>query len=215
MLKEALVRLQTLCTVTERDVTPWQKIDKGPMHFRIKAYDLEGIGRMSIVTMRAMFGLMKMETIVLTPLEKDMPLLSYDLIQAAGNDVLLLELYDTQLQPAAYPAMDAVKAAYVHLPDNDLGSKWYDHLKLSPTLSKKGRKLANAYAPLCLEWLDAYIAQLAEAPECDRSEKQEKVRAYVDGLFANGGPSTDQFRKLIGDQAARGLFGRFIFSSED
>ncbi len=215
MLDHALNELRKLTTVTERDVTPWQRIDKGPMHFRIKAYDLTDIGRMSVITMKAMFGLMRMDTLVLTPLDKDMPLLSYDLIRAMGNDTLLLELYDTQLSPADYPAMDAVKARYAHLPDNDLGQKWYDHLKLSPTLSKKGKKLAAQYGPLCTAWFDAYMAQLADAPSCDRAAKQARVREYVDGLFANGGPSTDQFRKLLGEAAARELFGRFVFSSEE
>ncbi len=215
MLNYALERLGTLCTVTERDVTPWQKIDKGPLHFRIRAYEAEGIGRMSVITMKSMLGLLKMETLVFTPLEKDMPLLSYDLVRAMGEDTLLLELYDTQLTPAKYSEMNAVKRQYTSLPDNHLGKKWYDHLKLSPTLSKKGKKLAKQYEPLCKAWFDAYLTQLASAPACDRAAKQAKVREYVDGLFANGGPSTDQFKNLIGDEAARTLFGKFVFSSED
>ncbi len=215
MQNYVLEKLRAICRVTERDVSPWQKIDKGPLHFRISAYELEGIGRMSVITMKAMLGLLKMDTVVITPLEKDMPLMSYDLVRAMGEDTLLLELYDTQLAPAKYGAMNAIKKQYTALPDNCLGKKWYDHLKLSPTLSKKGKKLAKQYEPLCHAWFDAYLTQLTEAPACDRTKKQAKVRAYVDGLFANGGPSTDQFKNLIGEDAARKLFGQFVFSSED
>ena len=96
------------------------------MRFSICAYDLPGVGALSTVSMTAMLGLMRMETLVLTPLERDAPLLSCDLVRVAGRDTLLLELYDTQLAPIDTAALGAVKAAYAALPDHDLGTHWYD-----------------------------------------------------------------------------------------
>lgn len=207
-----LDRAGELGTVTKRDVSPWEVIHKGAIKFDIEAYEIAGTGYLSVIRMNAMLGLMKMDTVVFTPALKDAPLFSYDMIRVLGNDTLLLELYDTQLCAVDMSAVDEVKARYAHLPDNDLGEHWYDHLKLSPTLSKKGKKLAKAYAPLCREWFDAYLEVVRSAADCDREEKQAKVAEYVDGLFEHGGPSTDQFKKLIGDEEAKMLFHRFVFS---
>lgn len=212
-LAYVLERAGQLGAVTKRDVSPWEVIHKSAMKFRVEAYEISGIGYLSVIRMSAMLGLMKMDTAVLTPVCKDAPLFSYDIIHALGNDTLLLELYDTQLQAVELGGMDAVKARYAHLPDNDLGKHWYDHLKLSPTLSKKGKKLTEAYEPLCREWFDAYLEVVRGANDCGREEKQAKVAEYVDGLFEHGGPSTDQFKKLIGEEEAKALFHKFVFSS--
>lgn len=213
-LDYVLDQAKRLGMVTKRDVSPWQVIHKKGMKFHVESYEIRGIGYLSVIRMNAMLGLMKMDTAVLTPVSKDAPLFSYDIIHVLGNDTLLLELYDTQLQAVDVSGVDAVKKRYAHLPDNDLGKHWYDHLKLSPTLSKKGKKLTEAYGPLCREWFDAYLTVVRNASECDRSAKQTRVAEYVDGLFEHGGPSTDQFKKLIGADEAKNLFHRFVFSSK-
>lgn len=63
--------------------------------------------------------------------------------------------------------------------------------------------------------LELYSTQLADiAVPCDRAEKQAKVRDYTNGLLTNGGPATDQFRKLFGEEVTVELFTKYIFSSE-
>ena len=106
-------------------------------------------------------------------------------------------------------------AAYAALPDHDLGTHWYDPLKLPPSLAKRGRKLWAQAAPLADAYLAAYLDLLSAAPPCARAEKQARVRAYVDGLLQNGGPSTDQFKKLIGAEQTAALFRQVIFRAED
>ena len=133
-------------------------------------------------------------------------------INAMGNETLLLELYDTQLAAADLSALNNVKSNFAHLPDHDLGTHWYDHLKLAPSLAKKGKKLSYDYQTLCNNYFLAYLSLLSSAPSCDRLAKQAKVREYTNGLLTNGGPSTDQFKKMIGDEATKDLFTRFIFS---
>lgn len=200
--------------VKERNLGTYSDIKKKGMHFYISGYELKDIGYISTLRMSAMFGLMKMRMLVFTPLNIDAPLFSYDYINSMGNETLLLELYDTQLQPAGLSALEKVKAAYQYLPDHDLGSHWYDHLKLAPSLAKKGKKLTEDYQKLCNDYFQAYLTLLGSAPACDRSAKQNKVREYTNGLLTNGGPSTDQFKKMIGDEATKDLFTRFIFSSD-
>jgi hypothetical protein len=69
-----------------------------------------------------------------------------------GNETLMLELYSTQLSNIDVSSLDKIKVGYTHLPDHDLGSHWYDHLKMSPTLAKRGKKLKADYQKLCEEF---------------------------------------------------------------
>lgn len=201
-------------TVKERNIGAYAVMKKNGMKFNISAYEIEGIGNMSYFTMSAMLGLMKMQTVVFTPLTVDAPLFSFDYINAMGNETLMLELYSTQLGDIDVSSLDEIKARYHALPDHDLGSHWYDHLKMSPTLAKKGKKLTEDYKKLCEEFFRGYVTVLSTAAPCERGPKQEKVREYTNGLLNNGGPATDQFRKLFGEEATVELFTKYIFSSE-
>ena len=40
----------------------------------------------------------------------------------------------------------------------------------------------------------------------------EGVKPPIDGLFANGGPAVNQFKKLFGEAAAREIFEKYVFS---
>ena len=200
--------------VKNRDLGQYAVIKKKGMKFNISGYEVAGIGNISTMQMSAMFGLMKMRMLVFTPLNVDAPLFSYDYINAMGNETLLLELYNTQLNDIDVSALDAVKAGFSNLPDHDLGTHWYDHLKMSASLAKKSKKVTAEYEQLVAEYFQAYMDLLQNAPVCDRSEKQEKVREYTNGLLKNGGPSTDQFKNMIGEEATRDLFTKYIFSSD-
>ena len=68
----AVETLKARYGIAEREIGSYSEIRKSGMHFSIRAYEISGIGRMSTITMKAMFGLMRMETIVLTPLAKEM-----------------------------------------------------------------------------------------------------------------------------------------------
>ena len=214
MIDFALEKLKERCGVTERDVGDYREVKKSGMHFIIHAYDVPGIGNMSTVRMNAMLGLMKMDTVVFTPLTKDAPFFSYDLIDVLGKQTLLIELYDTCLQPCDLSGLQAVKDRAAALPDTKLEPHWYDHLRLPPSLAKKGKKLGDAFEKLLEEYFTEYLKLMDTVPACPEAEKRAKVAAYVDGLFSNGGPATDQFKKLIGEDAAKELFSRFIFASK-
>ena len=107
-------------TLTAKDVTPWQTFSGKGMKFHLQSFDWAGCACVSHLTMRAFLGLMKMETIICTPYSKDLPLFSYDLINAIGKRTLLVEVYDTQVAPADLSTMDAVKAAYSDLDDKPM-----------------------------------------------------------------------------------------------
>ena len=182
------------------------------MKFNIRSYKAEGLGHVSVMTAKGMFGLMKMDTLIVNPYEVDLPLYSYDRILAMGNDVLIVELYDTIADPDSFGMRD-VKESYTDLTERDPGEHWYDSIKLPVSISKKGKKLNTPRMnELTIEHFKAY---LAEAKPTDMiSLKQEKASAYVEGLISQGGPSTDAFKKAIGEERTAELFRNILFGTK-
>ena len=210
-----------LRTVTESfhlnaaDVGQFRKLKANGMNFQIWTFEAEGLGHVSAMTASGFLGLMKMDTLIINPTEADMPLLSYDRVHAIGNDTLIFELYDTVTGKADLTAVSEVKAAHASLPDHDLGKHWYDSIKLAESLSKKGKKPQTpAFDDLTQSYMDAYLACCKAAGPCDADAKREKASVYVEGLLSNGGPSTDVFKKALGDEATAQLFRKVLFGTE-
>ncbi len=210
-----------LRTITEQhhlegmDLGEYRKMKVSGMTFQIYAFHAEGLGHVSAMQASGFFGLMKMDTLIINPTEVDMPLFSYDRVHAMGNDTLIYEIYDTLLCDADLSALSRVKEDAKHLPDHDLGEHWYDSIKLDVSLSKKGKKLHTvAFDVVAMEYLNAYLAAAKTAAPCEGGEKLEKASVYVEGLLKNGGPSTDVFKKGIGDEKTADLFRRILFGTK-
>ena len=182
------------------------------MKFCIRRFYAEGLGAVSEMAASGFLGLMKMDTLIITPTEKDMPLFSYDRVHAMGNDTLIFELYDTLLGQTDLHALEDVKAAHAALPDHDLGKHWYDDIKLPQSLSKKGKKAQTpAFDALTEEYLDAFLSCCQAAAPTETAKKREKGSVYVEGLLTHGGPSTDVFKKAIGEDKTAQLFRYVLF----
>lgn len=197
------------------DLGEYRKMNISGMTFQVYAFYAEGLGRVSAMTASGFLGLMKMDTLIINPTDVDLPLLSYDRVHAMGNDTLIYELYDTNLGTPDLAALDAVRDAAKDLPDHDLGEHWYDSIKLRQSLSKKGKKAhKEAFDKTAMGYLQAYLNLAGTAQPCDPNRKMEKASVYVEGLLKNGGPSTDVFKKGLGEEKTGDLFRRILFGTE-
>ena len=88
------------------------------MKFQIRRFEAENLGSVSVMVAKGFFGLMKMDTLIITPTAVDMPLFSYDRVHAMGNDTLIFELYDTLLGETDLFGVEQVKKASAFLPDH-------------------------------------------------------------------------------------------------
>ena len=198
------------------NVTPGEtrRMKVSGMTFDISTYAVAGLGHVSSMIASGFFGLMKMDTLIITPTAVDMPLFSYDRVLAMGNDTLIFELYDTFLDPAQLPQLAAVKAEAGELPEHDLGEHWYDPIKLGVSLSKKGKKAHTpAFDACACKYLEAFLTEDKAAAPCPADAKREKAAVYVEGLLEHGGPSTDVFKKGIGEDATAELFRHTLFAT--
>ena len=184
------------------------------MNFTIRAFRAQGLGHVSLMQAKGFFGLMKMDTLIITPTAVDLPLLSYDRVLAMGNDTLIYELYDTLLAPADLSALEAVKQNAAALPEHDLGAHWYDSIKLPVSFAKKGKKQHTAaFDAAAMEYLRQYLACAQSAALADAQQKLEKASVYTEGLLEHGGPSTDVFKKGIGAEKTAQLFRTVLFGT--
>ena len=215
MTDRMLAIIDKVFPLTEQDCGEYKKMKVSGMNFIIRRFYAQGLGCVSAMVASGFFGLMKMDTLIITPTEKDMPLFSYDRVHAMGNDTLIFELYDTLLNSADLSALEEVKKQAAYLPDHDLGKHWYDAIKLSQSLSKKGKKAHTpGFDTTAIHYLTKYLETAQTAAACQAVPKREKASVYVEGLLKNGGPSTDVFKKGIGDEKTATLFRKVLFSTE-
>ena len=193
----------------------YERMKVSGMKFTVRRFYAQGLGNVSAMVAKGFFGLMKMDTLIITPTEKDMPLFSYDRVHAMGNDTLIYELYDTLLGDADLSSLEQVKKEAAYLPDHDLGQHWYDAIKLPVSLSKKGKKEHTpGFDATAIHYLAKYLETAATAADSEASPKREKASVYVEGLLKNGGPSTDVFQKGLGEEKTAELFRKVLFATQ-
>ena len=210
MTNQLLKILSSRYNLKEIEVKDMASLKASGMKFSIQAYKAEGLGHVSVMRGKGFFGLMKMDTLIINPCEVDLPLYSYDRIYAAGNDTLIVELYDTLAGDYSEVDLLAVKEQFKDLPERDPGEHWYDNIKLVSSISKKGKKAqSNRFDEMALQHFEAYLSDGTVAEDMDK--KQEKAASYVNGLLTNGGPSTDVFKKALGVEVTGKLFKEVLF----
>ncbi len=188
------------------------------MTFKCEAFDAEGLGHVSVMRAKGFFGLMKMDTLVIAPTKKDIPLLSYDRIYAMGNDTLIIELYDTcgEKKPDL-SHIAQVKSVFSHLPERfaegEEPKHWYDDIRLSETTSKKGKKMHRVdFDKYTVSYISEYLITNADA--CDESEKIARTGVYANGLITQGGPATDVFKAEFGEEKTGEIIRKVLFGTE-
>ena len=157
------------------------------------------------------FGLMKMDTLIINPVNIDLPLFSYDRIKAMGNDKLFLEMYDTMVTKTSMDKVAAVKESYGDVPTHEPSSAWYDDIKLPQSMFPLGKKKDSAsFDKIAQSFVKAYLE--TEAPAVtDPEAKAARIDYYVDGLLSHGGPATDVFVKKFGKEKTTELFKKCLF----
>ncbi len=107
--------------------------------------------------------------------------------------------------------LEKEKGKIADILNHDLGKHWYDSIKLAASDSKRAKKCGDRLDAQYVNMLKIYVNMLKDAPVSDADAKATKSREYVDGLFQNGGPSTDAFVKAIGMEKARDMFETVVF----
>lgn len=216
VMQQMLDKVNQTYPLSEKSAGEFANIKAKGMKFQIKQYEAKGLGNVSVMEAKGFFGLMQMDTLIVNPLQKDLPLFSYDRILAMGNDTLIIELYDTLLEKQDFSDLNIWKEENKNLPGHDLGEHWYDSIKLPESASMKGKKEhSSAFDKFTTVYFDKYLSnKAAKTTVSDVKAKTEKASVYVNGLLSNGGPSTDVFKKEFGEAKTAKLFQKILFGTE-
>ena len=185
------------------------------MAFDTESWEIQGLGHLCVMKMKAFLGAMRMETVVIAPTCVDVPLFNLDWVKAFGNETQIAELYDTQLSPWS----EECQAEFLRLRDGIAGlpdapnetAHWYDSILYPCSFHKKGKGMTEQLSRAAEDYLKAYVGQLASALACDEASKRAKVQAFAERLFAEGGPAVDQVTKLFGEQTAKRLILQHMY----
>ena len=95
----ALHALREQFTLTQKDLGSDAVLSAKGMTFTTESWEIGSIGNLCVLRMKAPLGVMRMETVIISPTHVDMPLFNIDWVKAFGTETQFAELYDTQLQP--------------------------------------------------------------------------------------------------------------------
>ena len=187
-------------------------IKKGLTSFHCETYQIKDIGNLFFIEMKAMFGLMKMDTAVITPVQKDLSFCNFDAVHAMGNDTFIFEMYRTCIEETDLSAFDTVKDKYRRCADYQAQPRWYDSWRLSAYLAKKEKGKPEVQQQMMKDCLSFYMDLLSKAPDCDADAKTEKNRAYAEKLLSEGGVAVDSMKKIIGEEKTSCLIRKFMYA---
>lgn len=201
-----IAALERNFAVRKNDIGKDARLARFGMEFRTKSFEVEGIGHLCTMRMKAFGGLMKMETVVIAPTGVDAPLFNVDWVWAFGKETLIAELYDTQLEPwpeAKQAEFEKLREKDADLEDAVSDPHWYDEILYPCSYHKVGKKRTERFNRAAEEYIGVYCAQLAELPPCDRGQKSEKVQDFARKLASNGGSAVNMMTKLFGEETAK------------
>ena len=206
MNDQVLEMLKKEFEVKQLNIGDDASLSKKGMKFNMRSFEVKDLGHLFLMDMKAMFGLMKMETAVIASETKDVPLFNIDSISAMGNKTQLVEFYDNQIDPLTEESAERymkIKESGPELEPYVSGEHWYDPILYPFSYAKKKKGNTEVFDEICRKYVAEYLEQLKTAPECDPEAKKVKTAAFAQGLLDHGGPAVDQFRKLFGEDATK------------
>ncbi|MBR5362477.1 MAG: hypothetical protein IK134_04045 [Oscillospiraceae bacterium] len=221
-ISESMQILAEHFQVTERDPAEYAQIRiYGLMKFNVKQYEIGGVGNLSVMTTN--MGFMQMLSFVITPFEKNLPLLSMDFMYFPGSRKTYTEVYDLVADkdaPEYQTVLETMNGlsetgkALADLPRGEL--PWYDHLltvKLYKTGSAKQDETIHAlFCDAVSRYADA-ADTLEPLSEEEKAVKAQLTQQYSDDLIEKGGVSTDVFKKALGPEKTKDFFDKVFFGN--
>ncbi len=201
--------------LTKRDVGKDAVLRKKGVKLSVEVYDIEEAGRLCILRVKAPFGIVRSEAVVISANKRDMPLFNADWFSIFGRETQICELYDVQTAPYPQERLDEfgrIKERDSAIKDMETEPHWYDDLLYPCSYHKKGGA-SERFTDAVFAYLRTYIAQLSSAPECDPLAKQEKINEFAERLLAEEGPAVSMIKGTFGDEAAETIIVGYMYGN--
>ena len=174
--------------LTKNDVGADSRLKARGTTLETESYQVSGFGHLCILRMRAMMGMMKMETVVMASYEIEMPLLNLDWVQAMGKETQIIEYYDDRVE-----AFDKT---------------------LIKSFKDSGKGKTDEFNQTVAEELAAFVKQMKTAEAAPLADKASRVKRYAEALFHANGPAVSQIVKLFGEETSRRLVVKHMYGGQ-
>ena len=173
------------------------------MRFRLEQYEAEGLGNLCVLRTRAMLGLMKLVTVVVTPnTGRNVPFLLIDTMDMGKKHLCYVEYYDCTAEGADRDLLLAAGAPYADIENYAERPAWYAGERMKGSLIKTGDR--TRLEQMALDALAAYREQAAAAPA--KEENLAGLRAFQQRMVQEGNPSTAALTRTLGKEGAEAFF---------
>lgn len=187
MINKIMEEIKSRYSCKKKDAGVFAKVVIDGANFVIEAYDVAGVGRVATVTMKRLVGFWDMQSLIITPYEKDMPIYYMNRHREKGNYIYRTEVFDTQFETVDLSSLDAVVEQYAQIADEPQNERWYDEKKLHSAVKKVPKAKKEELTPLIWEHVRAYLDLLDKAPTVKAAEKKKKTTVFVDELSKQSG----------------------------
>ena len=199
------------------DIGEFKKLTAyGVISFNSEIYHIKDLGILSILTSN--LGFMQLFTLQIVPFEKDLPLLTVDIMYMFNKRIFFIEIYDLMLdnKNAEYKSflnqVEEVKKNFSEFENFKTKENWYTQL-LSGLLSKKYTiKDEQKFVELLNKITTMFIEYSIKEKKIENLEKKVAlVEGFGNKLVDKSGISTDMFKSLFGVDRTRKYLGNVLF----
>ena len=199
------------------DIGEFKKLTAyGVISFNSEIYHIKDLGILSILTSN--LGFMQLFTLQIVPFEKDLPLLTVDIMYMFNKRIFFIEIYDLMLdnKNAEYKSflnqVEEVKNNFSEFENFKVKENWYTQL-LSGLLSKKYTiKDEQKFVELLNKIITMFIEYSIKEKKIENLEKKVAlVEGFGNKLVDKSGISTDMFKRLFGVDRTRKFLGNVLF----
>ena len=187
------------------------------MDFDIQQYEVEGYGNLSIMKTD---GVQQMSTIVLTPFNKDLPLISTDYMFMGESRISYIEFYGLGINGdeniPAFNALRPLTEKYARFADQPPTPGWFDEVRTMGLFKVSGYQDDDAISQMLYESFGITMDASLSAPDLNAEERvmrYEKTQEYVDNLISNPGVSTAIFNMCLGQERTSQFFNNVFFGT--
>ncbi|MBR3448687.1 MAG: hypothetical protein IKH27_12885 [Oscillospiraceae bacterium] len=187
------------------------------LDFEVQQYEVEGYGNLSIMKTD---GVQQMSTIVLTPFNKDLPLISTDYMFMGENRVSYIEFYGLGINgDENMPVFDALRplqAKYAQYADQPPTPGWFDAVRTMGLFKATTYKDDGAISGMLYDSFGITLDASVSTPDLNEAERAARygiTQDYVDNLISNPGVSTAIFNMCLGQERTRQFFNDVFFGT--
>ena len=222
LVDDSLAEISKYCTVEPVSAEGYDEIKiYGIMNFHVKHYEIEEIGNLSVMTVNA--GFMQMASLIITPRDKNLPLMSSDYMYILGKRKSYLEYYnlvedaENEQYKSVLNGLADVLQNYSQYEEDSRNEYWSDSLVTAGAYKLSKSADDETLKQMMLDSVSAYMSASKELPLLDDAAVKTKLditKKYTEGLISNGGVSTDVFKAQLGEETTRDFFDKVMFGTE-